>query len=61
MKQKLPTKTSTPLSSGYRPELDVSPLLNDDETNYYQNLIGILCGAVELGQVDIHVHVAMMS
>jgi hypothetical protein len=40
--QKLPTKTSTPLSSGYQPELDVSPLLNDDETNYYQNLIGIL-------------------
>ena len=60
-KQKLPSKTSTPLSSGYHPELDVSPLLNDEETNYYQNLIGILHWAVELGHIDIHVHVAMMS
>ena len=59
--QRLPTKTSTPLSSGYRPELDVSPLLNDEETNYYQNLIGILRWAVELGRIDIHVEVAMMS
>ena len=60
-KLKLPSKTSTPLSSGYRPELDVSPLLNDEETNYYQNLIGILRWAVKLGCIDIHVHVAMMS
>jgi hypothetical protein len=59
--QKLPTKTSTPLSRGYRPELDVSQVLNDEETNYYQNLIGILHWAIELGCVDIHVHVAMMS
>jgi len=57
----LPTKTSTPLSCGYHPELDVSPLIDDDETNYYQNMIGILHWAVELGRVDIHVDVAMMS
>ena len=57
----MPTKTSTPLSCGYHPELDVSPLLDDDETNYYQNMIGILHWAVELGRINIHVDVAMMS
>jgi hypothetical protein len=37
----LPNKVLTPLSSGYRPELDVSPLLKDEEANYYQQLIGV--------------------
>ena len=54
----MPTKTSTPLSCGYHSELDVSPLHDDDETNYYQNMIGILHWAVELGRIDIHVDVA---
>ena len=59
--KKLPTKTSTPLSCSYHPELDVSLLLDDDETIYYQNMIGILHWAVELGRINIHVDVAMMS
>ena len=59
--KKLSTKASTPLASGYRPELDVSPLLNADRANYFQNLIGILRWAVELGRVDIHVGVALLS
>lgn len=41
----LPTNISTPLSSGYRPELDVSAILYDNFTTWYQKLIGILqCG-----------------
>ncbi|MGH3054668.1 MAG: reverse transcriptase domain-containing protein, partial [Gaiellaceae bacterium] len=48
--RKLPSKTSTPMISGYRPELDVSPLLDDKKANYYQNLIGVLCWAVELAR-----------
>jgi len=39
----------------------VSPLLDADRANYYQNLIGILRWAVELGRIDIHVAVAMLS
>jgi len=35
MNKCLPNKVPTPLSSGYRPELDVSPLLKDEEGNYY--------------------------
>ena len=39
---RLPSRVKAPLTSGYRPELDVSPLLNDDSANYYKQLIGIL-------------------
>ena len=51
--QRLPTKCRTPLSSGYRPELDTSPELKTEGLQRYQELIGILRWAVELGQVDI--------
>jgi hypothetical protein len=54
-------KPSTPIQSNYRPELDVSPLLNAEQANYYQSLIGILRWAVELGRIDIHVQVALLS
>lgn len=59
--KKLSTKASTPLACGYRPELDVSPLLDAERANYFQNLIGILRWAVELGRVDIHIGVALLS
>jgi hypothetical protein len=51
----------TPISNGYRPELDVTPLLGPEKANYYQNLIGILRWVVELGRIDIHIHVSMLS
>jgi hypothetical protein len=38
----------------YRPELDVSPELDDEQANYYQELVGVLRWAVELGRIDIH-------
>ena len=40
--QRLPTKCRTPLSSGYRPELDTSPELKAEGLKRYQELIGIL-------------------
>ena len=45
----LSAKVSTPMTSGYRPELDVSAELNPTDGNYYQSLIGVLRWAVELG------------
>jgi hypothetical protein len=54
-------KPKTPIQNGYRPELDTSPLLDDDQANYYQSLIGVLRWAVELGRIDIHVYVALLS
>jgi hypothetical protein len=57
----LPTKANTPLTSGYRPEVDVSPELGVTETAYYQSLVGILRWIVELGRVDICCEVSMLS
>jgi Reverse transcriptase (RNA-dependent DNA polymerase) len=59
--KKLPTKVECPMSPAYRPELDVSPLLSPELMNYYQNLIGVLRWAVELGRIDIHVSVSLLS
>jgi hypothetical protein len=61
--RQLPTgkSTATPLKSGYRPELDFSPILNDADANYFQNLIGVLRWAVELGRLDIYLEVALLS
>ena len=58
--QRLPTKCRTPLSSGYRPELDTSPELEAEGLQRYQELIGILHLAVELGRVDILLKTALM-
>ena len=40
--EKLPYKAPTPLSSGYRPEIDVSPELGGEEASYFHSLIGVL-------------------
>ena len=47
---KLPAKVTTPLSSGYRPEMDSTRELSAIEQNYYQELIGILRWICELGR-----------
>ena len=59
--QRLPIKCRTPLSSGYRPELDTSPELKTEGLQRYQELIGILHWAVELGRVDILLETSLMS
>jgi hypothetical protein len=59
--EKLPYKAPTPLSSGYCPEIDVSPELSDTDSSYYHSLVGVLQWIVELGCVDIDVEVSMMS
>jgi hypothetical protein len=58
--KRLPGNKPTPLSSGYRPELDVSAPLDDDYVSWYQKLIGALRWAVELGRIDIHLSVALL-
>ena len=51
--RKLRPKARTPLSSEYRPEIDISPELDPVDCAYYQSLIGTLRWIVELGRVDI--------
>jgi hypothetical protein len=57
----LPSKCITPLRSGYKPELDTTAELKADGLQRYQELIGSLRWACELGRVDILYEVAIMS
>ena len=57
----MPKNSNTPLTTSYRPELDVSPELNPEDASYYMSLVGILRWIVELGRVDICLEVSMMS
>ncbi len=59
--EKLPYKAPTPLSSGYRPEIDVSPELEETDASHFHSLVGVLWWIVELGRVIIDVEVFMMS
>lgn len=45
----------------YRPEIDISEELSDDLVNRYQQYIGMLRWAIELGRIDIHVKVSKLS
>ena len=58
---KILSKAETPLTTSYRPELDVSPELTPQDSAYYQSLIGMLWWIVELGRIDICLEVSMMS
>jgi hypothetical protein len=57
----LPTKAPTPMSGGYRPELDMTDELDATRQNYYQGVIGVLRWLCELGRLDILVSVSMLS
>jgi hypothetical protein len=58
---RLPTKVVTPLANNYRPELDISPILDAAHHTLYMQLVGILRWAVELGCIDIHLSVALLA
>jgi hypothetical protein len=47
----LPSKSYRPFKTGYRPEIDVSPVLPPLQALYYQGLIGVLCWICELGRM----------
>ena len=50
-----------PFPSGHKPELDVTPELNDDLGSRFLQLIGILRWTIELGRLDIFVEVSQLS
>lgn len=50
-----------PMHTDYAPELDITPFLNDEETNFYQSQISILRWMVELGRLDLYFSVASLS
>jgi hypothetical protein len=59
-KAKLKSTTRNPFPSGYKPELDVTPELNDELGSRFLQLTGILRWAIELGRL-IFVEVSQLS
>ena len=57
----LQSKALTPLSSKHKPKLDISAECYTKETKFYQELVGILQWAVEIGQVDINLEVYLYA
>ena len=60
-KMRLSTSATVPINKHYKAELDTSQFLDVDDTRWYQELIGILRWAVELGRVDIHYEISLLS
>ena len=59
--KRLPSRCKTPMTVGYRPERDVSAELTSIGIQRYQELIGVLRWAAELGRVEILLETAMLS
>ena len=57
---RLPTKCALPIRHGYKPDMDCTGELKVDGLQCYQEMIGSLRWAVELGGVDILLEVALM-
>ena len=58
---KLDSKATTPIAKSYSPELDSTDELKSHEITYYQELIGILRWATEIGRVDILHEISILS
>ena len=55
------TKVTSPLEKNDHPELDTSPLLDEEGVTQYQSLIGAMQWVITLGRFDIAVSVMTMS
>ena len=55
------SKSSAPIPTDYRPELDVSRELDEQMASRYQQLIGVLRWMCEIGRIDILHEVSIMS
>lgn len=58
---KLPGRATTPIASGFVPELDDSPELNQEDKTRFQEWIGVLRWATEIGRVNILHEVSILS
>ena len=58
---KLPTKCFLPMMQSYKPELDCTDELDATSTTWFQELIGSLRWAIELGRVDILLETSLLS
>ena len=58
---KKPKPASSPLPKGHHPELDTSPLLDEENQRIYQSLIGSLQWVIQIGRFDVCTAVMTMS
>ena len=58
---KLPGHCKSPMTTGYHPSEDISAELTAEGLKYYQELIGILRWAIEIGRLDILLEVSLLS
>ncbi|KAI2502896.1 Reverse transcriptase (RNA-dependent DNA polymerase) [Fragilaria crotonensis] len=60
--RRLPTSNiDTPMNITFSPEMDITEDLNEDDVTYFQELIGVLRWATEIGRVDILLEVSLLS
>jgi hypothetical protein len=59
--QRLPSRCLTPMTSNYRPEINVSGELKITGIHYFQEVFGILWWAVKLGHINIATKVSLLS
>ena len=58
---KLKGKAHRPFPKEYRPELDATPLLNEEDIAKYQGYMGIFRWMIEIGRIDILTEVSLLS
>ena len=58
---RLPKRCITPLKDGYRPETDCTGELKKDGVQFYQEIVGSLRWAIEIGKIDILLETSLMS
>jgi hypothetical protein len=56
-----PKHAPTPFPCEYKPKLDVTELLNDNEASFFQSLIRVLWWMVEIGRINIITEVSMLA
>ena len=49
------------MTSGYRPEIDITPEHGEEDAAYLHSLIDVMRWIVESGRVDINVEASMLS
>ena len=57
----LTNRAVTPMINDYSPELDESDELDNDEITFYQEIIGMMRWAIEIGRVDINMEISLLS
>ena len=57
----LAAKAVTPMTSGYCPEIGITPDLGEEDAAYFHSLIGVLRWIVEFRRVHINVDASMLS